>query len=100
MKCKGRVEPLTPPNGRCSRSECGIFQRLDKCSVQVSAKLYFQHGETKEPKSLFAFGAMVAKLAGNEDVSMEELLSQPMFQTVDFDSDVITGFTVANETQV
>ena len=94
---------MTPPNGRCSRSECGIFQRLDKCSVQVSAKLYFQHGETKEPKSLFAFGAMVAKLAGKsvpEDISMEELLSQPMFQTVDFDSDVITGFTVANETEV
>ena len=45
----------------------------------------------------------MAKLAGKsvpEDVSMEELLSQPMFPTVDFDSDVITGFTVVNETEV
>ena len=64
LSCKGRVEPLTPPGGRCSRSECGMFQRIDRCNTQVSALLYIQHGKSKEFKSLWAYGAMVGKLAG------------------------------------
>ena len=46
--CRGRVEPLTPPGGQCSRSECGMFQHIDRCSTQVSALFSFQYGEQKE----------------------------------------------------
>ena len=62
--CKGRVEPLTPPGGRCFSSDCGMYQCIDKCSAQVSALLYFQHGITKESTSPWAYGAMVGKLTG------------------------------------
>ena len=33
VSCKGRVEPLTPPGGHCSRKDCGMFQRIDRCSI-------------------------------------------------------------------
>ena len=34
--CKARVEPLTPPLGRCS--SCQMMQRYDICSEMTSAK--------------------------------------------------------------
>lgn len=33
VSCKGRVEPLTPPGGHCSRRDYGMFQRIDRCST-------------------------------------------------------------------
>ena len=38
--CNDRVEPLTLPNGHCSRKDCGMFQRIDRCSTQVSAQIF------------------------------------------------------------
>ena len=39
LKCKARVEPLTPPLGRCSNVGCSMMQRYDRCPNQLSAKL-------------------------------------------------------------
>ena len=49
VSCKGRVEPLTPPGGRCSRSEGGMFQRIDRCSTQVSVCFASNMGEARSP---------------------------------------------------
>ena len=84
VSCKGRVEPLTPPGGQCSRSECGMFQRIDRCSTQVSSLLCIQHGKSKESISLWAYGAMVGKLAGkslpDEVTSKDLVLHSPTFE--------------------
>lgn len=50
--CKARVEPLTPPGGCCSRSECAMYQRMDRCNTQVSSLLHIQHGKTKCKQSI------------------------------------------------
>ena len=103
VSCKGRVEPLTPPGGRCSRSECGMFQRIDRCSTQVSSLLCIQHGKSKESISLWAYGAMVGKLAGKslpaEVTSKDLVLHSPTFECINFKKKVITGFTVKDKVE-
>ena len=44
LKCKARVEPLSPPLGRCSKSDCLMTQRYDLCPENTSGKLVFMHG--------------------------------------------------------
>ena len=103
VSCKGRVEPLTPPGGRCSRSECGMFQRIDRCSTQVSSLLCIQHGRSKESITLWAYGAMVGKLAGkslpDEVTSRDLVLHSPTFECINFNKNVITGFTIKDKVQ-
>lgn len=60
-KCNGRVNPLTPPSGRCCWNDCGVIVRIDRYDNEISAKLLFGTGDTK--KSLFAYGGMINKLA-------------------------------------
>ena len=38
LNCRARVEPLTPPLGRCSRSECLMMQRYDLVPLQRDHK--------------------------------------------------------------
>ena len=103
INCKGRVEPLTPPGGRCSRKDCGMFQRIDKCSTQVSAQLFIEHGVTdKKSIYLWAFGPTLCKLAGNvspDKVNAPHLILRPTFHVIKFENDVITGFSL-NESDV
>ncbi len=103
LNCKGIVEPLTPPGGRCSRSECGIFQRIDRCIIQVSTLLCIQHGKEKESITLWAYGATVGKLAGKsspEEVTAKDLvLRSPRFESITYDNNVITGFTAKSKVE-
>ena len=96
-KCKARVEPLTPPLGRCSKDDCAMMQRFDLCSRHISAKVLLLHGtEKKEYKSLHAFGSTVGELAqiSNGPVSAEDLLVAPKFKTISFnENNVVTAFT-------
>ena len=90
VSCKGRVEPLTPPGGHCSRRDYGMFQRIDRCSTWVSAQLYIEHGNDKDKKSIYlwAFGATVGRLAGNippEEVNTHQLVMRPTFDSIKFD---------------
>ena len=99
VSCKGRVDPLTPPGGRCSRRECGMFQRIDKCTTQVSAQLFIEHGVTGNKKStlLWAFGPTVGNLAGNippDQVTARHLILRPTFDLIKFRNNVITTFTL------
>ena len=67
-----------------------MFQRIDRCSTQVSALLSFQYGEQKEFISLWAYGAMVGKLAGksspDEVTSRDLVLHSPTFASINFDN--------------
>ena len=54
LKCKARVEPLTPHLGRCYKDDCGMMQHFDLCTRHISAKVLLLHGtERKEYRSLY-----------------------------------------------
>ena len=39
LRCKARVEPSSPPLGRCSKVDCAMLQRYDVCPEHTSTKL-------------------------------------------------------------
>ena len=43
FKCTARVEPLTPPFGRCSKGDCKMLQRFDMCTVHTVGKLLLMY---------------------------------------------------------
>ena len=99
VSCKGRVKPLTPPGGCCSRKDCGTFQRIDRCSTQVSAQLFIEHGDT-DNKSIYlwGFGPTLCKPAVNISpvkIHASHLILRPTFDIIKFDNNVITGFTLS-----
>ena len=77
LSCKARVEPQTPPLGKCSKVDCQMMQRYDLCAEQTTAKLmlmYEAEGQNKIVHS-HAYGNVVKEIAGcAEDVSAELLL--------------------------
>ena len=71
-----------------------MFQRIDKCTTQVSAQLFIEHGVVGNKKStlLWAFGPTVGDLAGKIQVTARHLILRPMFNRIEFEKDVITKF--------
>ena len=97
IRCKARVEPLTPPLARCSRPDCLMPQRFDFCKDQLSAKLMFMHGRKKEIDTLHASGNIVEDIADEaegEEITIEALLRAPMMDTITYnDKKIINGFS-------
>ena len=94
LTCKARVEPESPPLGRCSK--CGMMQRFDMCPQQMSAKLLFMKRYPGDPqptvKTLHAFGRIVQDLAGVADtVTREALLTSRPVTVAYTDKQVITS---------
>ena len=84
-QCKARVEPLTPPLGRCSKPECKMLQRFDLCIDHTTAKLLRMHetdGQNKIIK-VHAFGEHLGQIVGDEEsVTPEALLKAPQFRSI------------------
>ena len=66
VNCKARVEPQTPPSGRCSK--CGMLQRTDKCPTQVSAQLFIQMVQTR---NLFLCGPLIRPFAASLETYLQ-----------------------------
>ena len=83
LKCKARIELLSPHLGKCSKLSCAMMQRYDRCPNQLSAKLMMTWVDRELgacTQSLFAYGKIVSSIAGLDDdddslVSNELLLS-------------------------
>ena len=43
LLCHARVEPQTPPDGKCTRSDCLMLQAFDLCPEQISARLLLRY---------------------------------------------------------
>ena len=80
FRCKARVEPLTPPSGRCSKPECNMLQCFDKCPMQVSAKLLFATTDGKM-QPIVVYGNTLSEILGDKQLS-EENLKIPQFSSV------------------
>ena len=39
LQCKARVEPCTPPLGKCKKGECQMMQLFDLCPKQISTRV-------------------------------------------------------------
>ena len=74
LRCKGRVEPCSPPPGRCSKLECSMLQHYDICTEVLSAKLLFLHNS--KFITLMALGPILKQMT-TEDLNDEDLLKLP-----------------------
>lgn len=93
FRCKARVDPISPPLGRCSKSECNMLQRFDICTSHTSAKLLFL--SENETYSLYAYGQTVTNLVSNDEVTDTALLKVATLSTVTYDANnIITTFEV------
>ena len=83
---------MTPPLGRCSRTECMMIQWYDLCGEQMTAKLLLMYDENLQMKRLqcHAFGQVVYNIANfhqDELVTAEALLRAPKLESLTFISD-------------
>lgn len=83
LRCKARVEPSSPPLGRCSKVDCAMLQRYDACPEHTSTKLLCSVDSNM--RSMYTFGQTVQDLAcitDNSAVTEEALLKSPPFKSV------------------
>ena len=95
LRCRARVEPASPPLGRCS--QCSMGQLSDECVEVISAKLLFMTSNQGQRKmeSLLAPGNVLEKIVGRQGIAMSgtepiterELLCLQQFTEVIFFSD-------------
>ena len=53
LLCKARVEPLSPPMGKCSKQDCNMIQRYDLCTDQATARLLLPWGGKSKLSQLY-----------------------------------------------
>ena len=80
LRCKARVEPASRGLGRCSKEECLMLQKFDKCTSHTSAKLLVQSGSIN--LSLYGHSQMVCDIASVEEINKEILLQAPIIHKV------------------
>ena len=65
LQCKARVEPMTPPLGKCTKANCDMVQCYDLCTDQITAKLLILYKpDEKQTKYIqcHIFGQLVHQL--------------------------------------
>ena len=78
LPCHTRVEPQTPPDGKCTRSDCHMLQVFDMCPEQISAPilLHYLNDDGKQTDVLCsAYGDIVYHLA-NKPTSHQVVLKK------------------------
>ena len=75
LSCKKKVLSTTHDFGRCSN--CNSLQRLNKCQIQISAKLIISSGDTY--LTLLCFASNLTDIVEQETVTEEALLTAPPF---------------------
>ena len=82
LNCKGRVEPQTPPLGKCSRPDCRMMQRYDLCTEITTAKLmlmYESDGQHKHTQ-VTAHGEQLQHK--NDNLTADLLLKSPHTKSI------------------
>ena len=100
LQCKARVEPCTPPFGKCSKEDCNMIQRYDLCTDQATAKLLLMYKSSNNQQKYItcsAFGQLVMQLAdlsSDEDVTSKALLNLPLLKSLTYVNEklIITAF--------
>lgn len=84
IQCNGRVEPQTPPLGKCTRIDCKMMQRYDVCKENITAKLILMHSDEAQKKiiQVSAFGEVIREIAGGLEITPEVLLRASKLDSV------------------
>lgn len=86
ISCKAKVDPTDDDTGLCCKGS--MYQPLNRCKQQLSAKILIENGE--EFLSLSAFGSIVSDIAQCSDVTTNSLLySKPFNMT--YANNIITS---------
>ena len=77
-----RVEPQTPPLGKCARPDCRMTQRYDLCSENTNVKLMLMYESDGQFKHIqvTAQGEQLQQIAG--DKLTPNLLKSPCMKSV------------------
>ena len=93
LLCKARIKPMTPPMGKCSKTDCAMIQHYGMCPEQVSAKILVQYqpdnGQTKVIQ-LNAYNNLlfeIANLSPDENLTCMALLTTPTFTSMTYITD-------------
>ena len=79
LNCKGRVEPQTPPLGKCSRPDCRMMQRYDLCAEVTMYKSDGQHKHIQ----VTAHGEQLQQIVGkNNNLTADLLLKSPPMKSI------------------
>ena len=65
LQCKARVEPQTPPLGKCTKEDCLMIQLFDLCQEQTTVRVMLRHVNNEGEYShitCFAYGDLVYQL--------------------------------------
>jgi len=65
LQCKARVEPITPPLGKCTKQDCAMIQNYDFCSSHQSAKLIIKAASSDKFVHLSIYGQLLQKLVNS-----------------------------------
>ena len=102
LLCKARVEPLTPPNGKCTKANCEMFQHYDLCADQASAKLLLMYTPDGKEQARYmqchVFGRLLTQLANlspEQYLTAQALLALPKLTSVTYvtNRQLLTGFS-------
>ena len=66
LQCKARVEPQTPPLGKCTKEDCLMIQLYDLCQEQVTVRVMLRHVNNEGEYchiTCSAYGDLVYQLA-------------------------------------
>ena len=95
LRCKARVESVDDTNGRCSKQDCRMLQRLEFCTGHVHAQLMMMANGTFLTLSIY--GKLLHSLlevTADSEVSEEAFLALPKLEQVIYnEKNVITNFT-------
>ena len=95
LRCKARVESVDDTNGRCSKQDCRMLQRLEFCTGHVHAQLMMMANGTFLTLSIY--GKLLHSLlevTADSEVSEEAFVALPKLEQVIYnEKNVITNFT-------
>ena len=88
LTCRARVEPSTPPHGKCTK--CDMVQLYDLCHTQSSARVLIRYVDLNKEEhriTLSAFGDIVYQLSGvqkNHPITPTDLVSTYTFPEIHY----------------
>ena len=95
LRCKARVESVDAKNGRCSKQDCRMLQKLEFCTGHVHAQVMMM--ENGKFLTLSIYGKLLQSLlevTEDSEITEEAFLDLPNLEEVTYnDRNIITSFT-------
>ena len=94
LRCKARVEPSTPPLGRCTKNGCNMTQKFKSCPTVISAKLLFM--ADSKFTALTVPEHILRDMMAGQDITEENIIKLPNFKTIKYirESSTLVSFTI------